>query len=82
VPRLAAVALAALVLEDDDLLRQPLVDDLGLDRDTLDRRLADLNAAAVVGEQQGPEGHLGAGCASELLDAQGFTLGDTVLFST
>ena len=61
VARLAAVALAALVLEDDDLLAEPLLDDLGLDRDAGDGRLADLDPAAVVGEQERPERHLGAG---------------------
>ena len=80
--RLAAVALAALVLEDDDLLAEPLLDDLGLDGDAGDGRLADLDPAAVVGEQERPEGHLGAGRPHELLHAQGFTLADAVLFST
>src|SRR3982750_3758571 len=77
----AAVALAALVLEDDDLLRQALIDDLGLDRDALDRRLADLYAAAVVGEQQRPERDLRTGAAGELLDAKGLPLADTVLLT-
>ena len=58
VPGLAAVALAALVLEDDDLLAQALIEDLGLDRDAVDGRLADLDVAAVVGEQQRTEGDL------------------------
>ena len=57
-PCLAAIALPALVLEDDDLLAQALLDDLRLDRDALDGRLADLDVAAVVGEQQRSEGHL------------------------
>jgi hypothetical protein len=82
VPALAAVALPALVLEEDDLLAEPLLDDLGLDRDALDGGLAHLHAAAVVGEQERPEGHLGAGRPHELLHAQGFTLADAVLFST
>src|SRR6185503_12560235 len=79
---LAAVALAALVLEDDDLLGQALIDDLGLDRDALDRRLPDDDAAAVVGEQQRPEGHLRTGPTFELLDAKGLPLGHSVLLSS
>ena len=78
---LAAVALAALVLEDDDLLAQALLDNLGLDRDAADRRLADLDAAAVVGEQQGPERDLRAGGTDELLDAKGLPFADTILLS-
>ena len=56
-------------------LRQALIDNLGLDRDALDRRLADLDAAAVVGEQQRPEGDLRAGPTGELLDAKGLPFG-------
>src|SRR6185312_1686916 len=82
VPLLAAVALAALVLEDDDLLVQALLDDLRLDGDAGDGGTADLHAARIVGEQQRVEHHLGARRAGELLDAKGFSLRNTVLFST
>src|SRR3954453_16649959 len=79
---LAAVALPALVLEDDDLLSQALVDNLGLDRDALDRRLTDLDTAAVVGEQQRPEGDLRTRTTRELLDAKGLPFGHAVLLSS
>src|SRR5262245_53521378 len=78
---LAAVALAALVLEDDDLFREPLLHDLRLDRDARDRRTAHLDLAAVVGEQQRTEGHLRPGWTVELLHAQGLPLAHAVLFS-
>src|SRR5262245_54354155 len=82
VSRLAAVALAALVLEDGDLLAQALLDDLGLDLDAGHLGLADRDAARVVGEEQGVEGELAASRARELLDAQELALGDAVLLST
>ena len=81
-PALAAVALAALVLEEDDLLAEPLLDDLGLDGHAGDGRLTDLDAAAVIGEQERPERSAWSRRPLELLHAQGFTLADAVLFST
>src|SRR5579863_8944580 len=82
VARLAAIALAALVLEDDDLLPQALLQDLGLDRDARHGRAAHLDLAGVVSEQQRAEGDLRARRTVELLDAQGLPLGDAILFST
>src|SRR5579862_7493530 len=79
---LAAVALAALVLEDDDLLAEALLEDLGLDGDAGDRGTTHLDLAGVVGEQQRAEGDLRAGRADELLHAEGLSLGDSILFST
>src|SRR5438132_589560 len=79
---LASVGLPALVLEDDDLLAAAMLDDLGIDRDARDHRLADANVAAVVGEQERVEVHLRARGPDQLFDAQGFTLRDTILLST
>src|SRR4029453_17016743 len=66
--RLAAGALAALVLEDDDLFGQPLLDDLGLDPHPRDGGAANLDLAGVVREQQRTEGDLGPGGTGQLLD--------------
>src|SRR6266403_3672949 len=81
-PTLAAVALPALVLEEDDLLRQALLDDLGLDRHAGHRGPADRDVAAVVGEEQRPERNLRSGRTDELLHAHGLTLADAILFTT
>src|SRR6266540_405700 len=82
VPALASVALAALVFEEDDLLAKALLEDLGFDGHALHRRLAHLDAAAVVREQQRTKCHLGPSGTNELLDAKGFPFGDPVLLSS
>src|SRR3569832_791431 len=79
---LAAVRLAALVLEDGDLLAAALLDDLGIDRDPGDPRLSDAHVATVVGEQLRVERELRARVTLELFDPQCLALLDAILLST
>src|SRR3954465_7081770 len=73
---LAAVALPALVLEDDDLLAQAVLDDLGLDGHAADRGTADGDVPSVVSHEERSERELRPGGAGELLDTKGLPLAD------
>src|SRR5882757_6166632 len=79
---LAAVGLATLVLEDDDLLAQALLDDLGLDPHPRDQWPPHGDVAAIVGDEQWLEAELVPGGSRELFHAQGFPLGHAVLFAS
>src|SRR5262245_12054483 len=80
VPALAAVVLPAPELEDDDLLRAVLGDDLGRDLRALHQRRADGDLVATD-HQHLVEGHLRARLARELLDAEPIALRHAVLLT-
>jgi hypothetical protein len=76
---LFVVALAALLLEDQDLLGLALCDDVGLDRGALDEGSADLEAV-TTDEQDLIKLDLTV-LGVELLYTEGLTLADAVLFT-
>src|SRR5262249_543578 len=78
---LAAIALAAAVLVDEQLLAQLVGMDHAGDFGASDARLADLHLLAI-GDEQHREGDLGTLVSADLLDAQALALGDAVLFAS
>src|SRR5258708_37846804 len=59
------VVLAALHLEDDDLVALPLLHDLGCNMCTLESRSADVSLVAVRAEDDVVKGDLGPGIAGQ-----------------
>src|SRR5262249_14670737 len=79
-----AIVLAALVLENDDLARAILLDDLGGHLGPAHQRLAQLDllvVGAARDHEHVREGHRLTGVAGQLLDPYGFTFGDPILFA-
>src|SRR4051812_47872477 len=80
-PGLAPVVLPAAELEDDDLGRAVLADDLGLDLGSADERRADLHAVAAADEEHVTEGDAVADVAGELLHTEPIALRHSILLS-
>src|SRR5262245_16655420 len=78
---LAAVVLAALLLEDQDLLGPLVAHDLADDAHPRDQRLADLAPAVARGEQHLFEGERRAGLAGELLEANRVARAHSILLT-
>src|SRR5436309_10293108 len=78
----AAVVLAALLLEHQDLLGAAVGDDLATHACTLDQRRADANRAVGGGEQHLAELDRVADIARETLDVDEVSRGDTVLLAS
>ena len=67
------VVLATLLLEDDDLLALPLLDDLASYVRAFDRRSADVSLVAVRAEDDVVEGDFRAGVTSQTGNSDGFS---------
>src|SRR5438874_3329761 len=79
---LAAVIVAALLFEDDDLDAAALLDKLGADRGAIDERRPGRQFGALAADHQDlAQFDRGAGFADELLDRDHVVLGDLVLFA-
>ena len=77
----AAVALAPLLLVNDDFLEAALLHHLRLDAGAVDQRRPDLHAAAVTGGEDFIELDFGTGIAVELLDTDDVAGFNAVLFA-
>ena len=73
------IALAALLLEDDDLLTPCLLNHLCGDGGALDNRCADLRIIAIVEHQHRHDRQGAARLALELLDFDHVTIGNAIL---
>src|SRR5438067_250883 len=71
------IIVATALLEDDDLVAATLRDDLGRDRQALDR----LQLGSVAREQHVAQRHSGAGVALNLLDDDLVSSGNAVLLA-
>src|SRR5262245_27667664 len=81
VAALAAIVVAAVLLEDQNLVGQGLVEHLGHDRSALHQRRADLEVGIFAHHQDFVERHVGAGFDFQLLDQNDVVLGDLVLLA-
>src|SRR5262249_46176961 len=75
------VVLATFLLEDEDLFRLLLTDDLAHHPHARDQRLPDLDRAPGRREQHLVEGARGSGIAVELLEPNGVTGADPILLA-
>src|SRR5919109_709539 len=78
---LAAVVVAAVLLEDQHLVGLGLIQHLGHDRSALHQRRADLQVGIFAHHQDFAERHVGAGFDFQLLDQNDVVLGDLVLLA-
>src|SRR5688572_20201432 len=81
VAALAAIVVAAMLLEDQHLVGLGLVEHLGHDRSALHQRRADLQVGIFAHHQDFAERHIGAGFDFQLLDQNDVVLGDLVLLA-